>query len=216
MEEISLTYDDNCPQYSCSECSKCNSVFGISLSSIKNRGCCWYFPKFNLYEIHKMVKSSEGQVLLNKIINMPKTKIYNYYIHVIGEFDKAKYQSFINSSESKKKPYALHDETMFFRTCSFVKPGEGCMIPPKYRSYICNFFICDEIINDAKRDNKLDSYLEERDRYIHWIDWENNSIQALLEEQHIDLVHNRSEVLEVLKNMPLENFEFEHLKAIYV
>ena len=60
MEKIFITNTEGTPQFGCSLCYKCNSIFGKSLCKVKNRGCCWYFPKFTLYDIQKMIKSEEG------------------------------------------------------------------------------------------------------------------------------------------------------------
>lgn len=212
MNNIILDSDKDIPQYLCSSCGKCNSVFGISLCSKHNRGCCWYFPKFTLYEIHKMVKSEEGLSLLDKILKLPKVEVFNYYIHTIGYFDETSYNSFIKSEDSKK--YSMHDETMFFRECPFVKEGSGCTIKPQYRSYICNLFICDEVLNQIKDNPDYKSYIEERENFVRWIDWENTSTQMMLEEQNLNLINNMDKVIEILKKLPLEHYEFPDLNPI--
>ena len=81
MISLYLKLDEGVPQYICSSCGNCHSVFGRSLCSIKNRGCCWYFPKFTLHEIHKMVKSQEGLDMLHNMLKLPEMKkFYNYYL----------------------------------------------------------------------------------------------------------------------------------------
>lgn len=214
MEKISLKYDCGIPQYSCSSCCNCSSSFGISLCSVKNRGCCWYFPKFTLYEIHKLVKSEEGLEILQRILKLPNVKVYNYYIHAKGHFDEEGYNNFKNSVESLDEKYSKHDETIFFRTCPFVEEGIGCTLPAKYRSYICNFFICDEIINKLKDNNEYLKYEKERDSYVRWINWENTSLQVILEEKHINLIDNFYEVIKILKEVPLEHYEFANLEEV--
>ena len=214
MANIKLKDDCGIPQYSCSSCCNCSSTFGISLCHIKNRGCCWYFPKFTLYEIHKMSKSKEGLEVLQRILKLHDVKIYNYYIHAKGYFDEEGYKKFRESSKSCEEKYKKHDETMFFRACPFVKEGTGCTIPAKYRSYVCNIFICEEITEKLKNNEEYQKYEKERDSYVNWIDWENNSIQGMLEEENINLINNFHEVIEVLKKLPLEHYEFADLKEI--
>lgn len=212
MSNIILKSDKNVPQYLCSECSRCSSLFGLSLCSKHDRGCCWYFPKFTLYEIHKMVKSKAGLALLDRILKLPKVEVYNYYIHAVGYFDEDAYNKFINSDEHKK--YNVNDKTIFFRECPFIKENCGCTIEPQYRSYVCNFFICDEVLNTVKNNPEYDSYIKERENFARWVDWENTSIQIMLEEQKLTLAHNMEQVIEILKEIPLEQYEFPTIKPV--
>ena len=42
--------------------------------------------------IQKMVRTTEGnRKPLNMILKLPNVKIYNYYIHAVGSFDKDSY-----------------------------------------------------------------------------------------------------------------------------
>lgn len=212
MNNVILDSNEDVPQYLCSRCGECSSLFSISLCSKHNRGCCWYFPKFTLYEIHKMVQSEEGLAVLKRILALPNVEVFNYYIHAVGYFDECSYKKFMKSTDSKN--YNVHDKTMFFRECPFVKEGCGCTIDPQYRSYICNFFICDEVLNEIKDNPEYNSYIKERDNFVRWIDWENTSTQIMLEEQNLNLIHNMDEVIEILKKLPLEHYEFPQLNAI--
>lgn len=257
LESIYLNFNDGVPQLGCTLCGKCNTLFGKSLCHIKNRGCCWYYPKFTLYEIHKMVKSKDGLATLKKIINHPDTEIFNYYIHSKGYFDKENYNKYIKSNgmcnlefatkdeissvnnslfeeekeeliyEEKEefrtvaldddkvhKPRVIHDKTMFFRACPFVESGEGCTINPKYRSYVCNFFICDEITEKLSNSKEYDKYIKERNNYIRWIEWENENLQEMLCNENLNLIHNFDQVIEKLKSIPLEYYDFAKLQKI--
>ncbi|WP_294129699.1 hypothetical protein [uncultured Clostridium sp.] len=100
MGKIFLSNTNGVPQIGCSTCYECNSIFGKSLCEVKKRGCCWYFPKFNLYEIQKMAKSSDGLEILKKIINMPNTVVYNYYIHAKGFLMKKAITNILIQKES--------------------------------------------------------------------------------------------------------------------
>lgn len=214
MANIKLKNDCGVPQYSCSSCCTCPSTCGISLTTVKNRGCCWYFPKFTLCEIHRMVKSDEGLQVLQQILKLPEVKIYNYYIHAKGSFDEDGYKNFIECGKCEEEKYKKHDHTIFFRTCPFIKEGEGCTIPVKYRSYVCNFFICDEINEKLKDNAEYFKYKKEMKSYARWIDWENGSIEMMLKKRNINLINNFQEVIEVLKELPLEEYEFANLKEI--
>lgn len=213
MIQIYLKLDSKTPQLGCNACAKCSSVIGRNLGHIKNRGCCFYFPKFNLYEIHKMVKSDEGMDNLNMIIKRPQTKIYNYYIHAVGDFDKKMYDEYMEKGFDEEEQ-KLDDKTLFFRTCPFVKPGFGCTMKPQYRSYVCNLFLCNEIMETFKESAEFKKYLKERDSYSRYIDWENTSIQMYLEDRNVDLVSNFDECIRLLKEMPLEIYEFPELNKI--
>lgn len=212
MNDIIINCDKDVPQYLCNDCKKCSSLFGTSFCSKSNRGCCWYFPKFTLYEIHKMVKSEEGLAVLERILKLPKVEIFNYYIHAVGYFDEVSYNGFIKSSDSLN--YDIHDKTIFFRECPFVKEGVGCTIRPQYRSYVCNFFICNEVLCKIKENPDYDSYMKERENFVRWVDWENTSIQMMLEEEKLNLIHNMDKIIEILKKLPLEHYEFPQLNPI--
>lgn len=212
MIKINLELSEGIPQYSCNCCGKCDSLFAKSLCAVKNRGCCWYFPKFTLYEIHKMTKSEDGLATLKRIISLPKTDIYHYYIHAKGFFDEKAYKMYMMN---EYKPYSeARDRSIFFRACPFVKQGEGCTIPKQYRSYVCNFFICEEVTDKIKHKEEYNKYVEERQNFVRWIDWENYSLEMMLREKNLNLEENFNEVIAVLKDTPLEQYEFPYLPPI--
>lgn len=214
MIKLDLKLDQGIPQYSCSSCRNCKSVFGNSLCSIKNRGCCWYFPKFTLHEIHKMTKGKEGLKTLDKITKLPKTEIYNYYIHAKGYFDEAGYKKYITTEQAYK--FNVKDKSIFFRACPFVKQEIGCTLPKRYRSYVCNFFICSEIVKKIEKYDEFKNYIKERNSYVRWIEWENLSLQELISEKKLNLANNFWDVITILKSIPLEKCEFPNLNSIVV
>lgn len=214
MIKIDLKLDQGIPQYGCSSCSNCQSIFGKSLCSVKNRGCCWYFPKFTLYEIHKMVKGKNGLETLKDILSLPKVKIYYYYIHAKGYFDEVGYKKYIKTGYLYDTD--IKDESIFFRACPFVRQGEGCTIPSRYRSYVCNFFICDEIVKKAEKYDEFNNYVKERNNYVRWIEWENVSLENFLMEKKLNLVNNFDEIIDILKNIPLRECEFRRLKPLMI
>lgn len=170
------------------------------------------FPKFTLYEIHKMVQDKEGLEVLKKIINLPTVKINKYYIQGRGYFDEQGYKEFIKTTEAYE--FNVEDKSMFFRACPFVKAGEGCTLPAKYRSYICNFFICQEVTTKLNKYEGFKDYINERDNYVRWINWENTSLEALFYEKRINLIDNFQEIIDILKDIPFEQYEFKELDPI--
>lgn len=193
--------------YSSDKCHKCSSVIGRSLTEVKDRGCCFYFPKFNLYDIQKMSKSEEGLKTLKKILENKNTEIYHYYIWAKGEFDEEGYKKYKNENEEEN---SIKDKTIFFKTCPFVVEGKGCTIPIDFRSNVCNFFICDEIKQTMSKE-KADELEEEALNFYRFYERENISLEELLEEKKISLKDNFKEVIEVLKKEPLNIYKEEIL-----
>ena len=143
MEKMCLKFDANVPRYTCSACSHCNSTMGVSLCSVKDRGCCFYYPKFELIDLQRMSKTLDGIRTIKLIIQNPGTIIYHYYIHAKGIFDKEAYNKYGRNSWIQNQ--GIDDNTIFFRACPFVKSRYGCTLPPRFRTVVCNFFICNII-----------------------------------------------------------------------
>ena len=212
MEEIYLGFDGEVPQYGCSACRSCQGELGISLCPVKNRGCCSYFPKFELHEIQKMSKTQEGLALLHNIRKMPGARIYHYYIHVKGYFDEEGYEAFLKSGAGYR--YQVEDKSVFFRACPFVKPGKGCSLPVRYRHYVCNLFLCREVKKRADHPDLLLRYTEECDRFARWMKWDNEALEMLLREKGFTLTENFDEVIETLQDIPLACYDFPPLPPI--
>ena len=85
---LKTEFKNNIPRYYCSNCSKCTSHISINFTNLKHRGCCYYFPKFNLVDIQKMVQLPGGKNVLDKIINTDGTIIYKYHIETHGIFEE--------------------------------------------------------------------------------------------------------------------------------
>jgi len=210
---LTLENRDN-PRFACDLCYCCKSVMGISLCRVKNRGCCYYYPKFTLFDIQRMCHSQRGMGVLRRILDNPGTKVYNYYIHSTGYFDQEGYSRYIKDGTPKLGN--VHDYSVFFRACPFVVSGMGCSIPKEYRSYVCNFFLCHEICEMAERSPEFKRYKEERDRYVRWLEWENRSLEYMMMEKGITLRCNLEECLELLKNVPVTEYEFPQLEDIII
>lgn len=213
MGKIYTETDRDVPRYACTDCSACGSLIGKSLCKIKNRGCCWYFPKFSLVDIQRMTKAPEGLKVLNRIIDNPNTKIYNYYMQARGFFDEAEYGKYMESGKLVETNY-IEDHTIFFRACPFVKAGQGCTLPPRYRTFVCNFFICREITEAAKSYELFQNYEEERLKYSRWLDWENEGLRHVLYERNLTLHGNLAEAIQVLQELEMSQYEFPYLEPI--
>ncbi|WP_242850859.1 hypothetical protein [Clostridium algidicarnis] len=230
---IYVDLDKTTPRYGCTYCNRCNSLFGVSLCKIKNRGCCFYFPKFYLVDLHNMCKSIDGLQTLHSIVNNPGTILHEYYIHAKGYFDKEGYENYmsnnyfdidsysnnnfkmvINEANLSNELTKINDKTMFFRCCPFAKEGYGCTIPAKYRTYVCNFFLCSEVIDSIKELDNYDLYVRERERYMRWLDFENQNLEHILRENHLSLSSNLEGVIKALQELPKEDYEFPKLPPI--
>ena len=161
-----------------------------------------------------MVKDKEGKKILDNIMKLPGVKIYNYYIHVKGFFDEKGYNEYLNSYEAYEDE--MNDKSIYFRACPFVRDGEGCSLPAKYRSYVCNFYICDEVIDKIGEDKSYKEYIKERDSYVKWLEWENEGLEAILKEKGINLINNFNKVIEVLEEIEEEDYEFVNLSKIEI
>lgn len=207
-----VAFHDNIPQYGCGYCNNCSSLFGTSLCKIKNRGCCFYFPKFTLYDIHKMVQSPQGEDILNFILTNNNTEIYHYYIHSKGYFEEESYNK--NKNTLNEDLCKVEDKTIFFRACPFVKEGMGCTIPAKFRSNVCNFFICDEVKSKLSSSPLFQKYEEECRKYSSFIKWENDGLELMLRHMNLDLINNFNQCINILKDLPLNQYEFPNIEAI--
>lgn len=213
MGNICVEYDCGVPRLTCSDCGSCSSVMGMSLSGIGNRGCCHYFPEFTLADIHKMVHLPGGLKALKTILGNPDTVINSYNIYAKGSFDKEGYNSYIEAGELLETG-SLRDHTKFFRTCPFVEPSHGCILSPRFRTTVCNFFICVEILERPELQFEFKQYIEERSRYSRWIYRESAELQHLLAEKGVSLTTDFERALKMLAEIPLTNYEFPELTPV--
>lgn len=213
MAKLYVETEENTPRYVCDNCHHCTSNIGTSLCKIKNRGCCWYFPKFELYDIQRMSQSIAGLDTLKRILNDGNAVIHNYYIQTKGYYEKDSYENYIKSIDGCLDP--RDDKTIYFRACPFVKENVGCTIPSYFRNIVCNFFICDEIWI-MTRDDLSTSYINERDRYSRWVNRENLSLQNLLRENNIHLNTCWDDAIALLQTTPINTYEFPNMPAINI
>jgi len=213
MGKVYVEYDDGVARYVCTSCHRCTSLYGTSLCKIKNRGCCFYFPEFTLVDIHRMSVTLEGLRTLEIIRRQPGAVFYSYHIHVKGYFDRQGYDEYMKKGRLLGDG-SIQDHTMFFRACPFVEGGRGCTLPPRYRTIVCNFFICSEILEHPNLQAAFKPYLEERSRYARWEYREKLELQHVLMEKGLDLINNFEEAIEVLQDTPLNLYEFPPLEPV--
>ena len=213
MGKLYLNFDQGVPRYVCTGCSSCSSVMGNSMCSIKNRGCCSYFPKYSLLDIQRMAKAEEGLQILSTIISHPGTVVYQYTIHTKGFFDKTGYEEYMRSGQQLFTE-DVNDQTVFFRACPFVRSGHGCTIPPVYRDFICNMFICAEILTQPSSIEAMKPYIDERSSYAGWVEWENSTLQHILCKNKINLDTDFHGTIEVLQKTSLSVYEFPCFKPV--
>lgn len=213
MGNIFICLDMGVPQAGCTDCGKCNSIMGRSLCEIKNRGCCHYFPEFTLVDIQRMAALDGGQEALSLILSNPGTVINSYNIYSKGPFDKEAYDKYITSGNIFETG-SIKDHTIFFRTCPFVKPGSGCTLPPRFRTTVCNFFICTEILEHPDSQDDLNSFLEERSRYVRWVYRESGILQHLLAENGLNLISDFTASIDLLAEITPSCYEFPSFEPV--
>lgn len=213
MAYIFMDFDEGVPRIAYTGCSRCSSVIGVSLCKIKNRGCCSYFPKFYPVELQRMSLSGEGLAVLETILKVPEVEIYDDHIRAKGTFDAALHDKMLRGGLITMDG-GIRDTTVFFRTCPFVKPGKGCFLQPRYRSYVCNFFICREVIEKPLYHDQLEPYLRERDRYIRFLEWENNQLIQAMQRENLSVRKNLDDVLKFLSSLPVYHYEYPALSPV--
>lgn len=162
-----------------------------------------------------MTKIIDGLQSLHMIIEQPHTVIHPYHIHALGSFQEADYNAYMDKGEFIHQD-SINDQSIFFKTCCFFKAGYGCQLPPRFRTYICSFFLCDEIIHHPSLKDKIEPYMVERMRYVKWVEWENNALLHLLREKQINLKDHFHDVLQILQNLPLDTYEFPALEPLSI
>lgn len=213
MGKIFIEYDYGVPQLACTDCGSCDSIMGKSLCSKMNRGCCHYFPEFTLAEIHRMLHLPDGKKALEIILNNTGTVINNFNIHARGHFDHEAYEKYTTSGKMLETG-EIKDHTIFFRTCPFVKEGSGCIFPVRFRTTVCNFFICSEIAGNPQYSETFKTYIEERSRYSRWIHRESLELQHILAEYGLNLLLDFEGSLNLLSELPLSGYEFPKLEPV--
>jgi len=160
-----------------------------------------------------MVKTTEGLIVLDTILSHPGTTTQPYCLQTKGFFDESLYNEYKNNGNLPELDN-IKDFTIFFRVCPFVKSGYGCTIPPRYRNIICNTFVCEELYNRADSSEVSKLYIDERSRYARWVNWENTNLKHILMEYNVNLVSDFNKSIQILQEIPLNNYQFPELKPL--
>jgi len=153
--------------------------------------------------------------MLESIKRLSSLEIHPFEIRAKGYFDEEGYMKYLESG-SKIDAGSIRDHSIFFKACPFVKSGFGCSLPPRYRTYVCNFFLCNEVIERIKDNNHFESYLKERERYVRWVEWENASLREILFENRLDLLTDFDGAIKLLQEIPLNAYDFPQLQPIVI
>lgn len=215
MALIYISMDQGVPQLAYSGCSRCTSTMGISLCSTGNRGCCSYFPKFYPVEIQRMAHSPDGLEVLKTIRQHPSVECLEDHIVVKGEYDALLHQKMQSEGLVPDDGY-IQDSTVFFRTCPFVRSGMGCTLPARYRAYVCNFFICREVLENPSCKEQIAPYIREREKYVRFLEWENKQLLQAIQEKGLSLRKNFREVIRFLAELPINQYEFPALEPVEI
>ncbi|WP_279146564.1 hypothetical protein [Clostridium tyrobutyricum] len=207
---MSLNYSfyNNIPVFKCDSCGKCsNTIESISYTSIKNRGCCWYFPEYRLIDIKNIIDNNKFS-FIHYLVSLPNCLLRNYSIKINGTFLKNKYKDFKNSCFKK---YSNFDSSLFFKLCPFSSKN-GCSLNFLLRPHPCNLYLCREIINLCSE--KYKPYCDERKDYFAYCNYFDECIKQDLIDNHVSLISNINKAIEVIKNCHIEKFNSRYLKPI--
>lgn len=81
-----------------------------------------------------MVRTTEGIETLNMILKLPNVKIYNYYIHAVGSFDKDSYDKYIDDSCTSPLNYASAEDIQEVRN-AIISEQEEYLLYEEYNKY---------------------------------------------------------------------------------
>lgn len=215
MATIFMDFDDGVPRLAYTGCAWCSSAMGISLCQTKKRGCCSYFPKFYPVELQRMSLSSEGLECLARILSIPGTVLHDDHIHAKGTFDVALHDKMLRAGLLPING-GIQDTTLYFRTCPFVQDGSGCTLPARFRCYVCNFFVCREVLENPAYKALLEPYIHERANYVRFLEWENKQLIAALRSEGLSVRENLKDVLQFLASIPVNQYAYPVLEPVEI
>ena len=200
MHKLEYKFSNNIPNFSCNFCGNCSSfVESVSYASIKNRGCCWYFPRYTLMDIKNIIGSGNKE-FIHKLLNMKDSKIAQYHIDVYGEFDEESYKEFLHNNIHEARDF---DYKLFFRLCPFATTA-GCSLEFKLRSHPCNFYLCREVLEMCG--SSYDVYSEERKDYYSYCNYFSETLKYALIDNGVSLVDNPLKALEIIEATDIPDF----------
>lgn len=212
MHKLEYEFNNNSPVFKCSFCGNCGSfVESTSYTSIKTRGCCWYFPKYSLMDLKNIIDSG-NKSFIYKLLNMRNSEIHQYHINVNGEFNKEKYEEYLKESFYEDSEDSDFDPKLFFRLCPFATT-KGCSIPFDLRPHPCNLYLCREVINACGEDYK--DFSKERKDYYSYCKYYSDTLKYALMDNGVDLESDPFKAIDILQDTEIPGFEFKHLSPIF-
>jgi len=148
-----------------------------------------------------------GRKALDIILSNPGTTVNRYSIYARGPFDKEAYDKYIESGDLLETG-SIRDHTIFFRTCPFVIPGKGCKLPVRFRTTVCNHFLCQEVLGTVEDSAMLNELIKERERYSRWVYRENVTLEHILSSNGLDLIKDFDASVRMLQELELSSYDF--------
>ncbi|KOA20804.1 hypothetical protein CLHOM_09470 [Clostridium homopropionicum DSM 5847] len=211
MDKLEYEFCSNVPVYKCSFCGKCSSfIESTSYTSIKTRGCCWYFPKYSLIDMKNIIDSGNKNFIYS-LLNMDNAEIYQYCINVNGEFNKKEYEEYLKETFQEDSEVSDFDQKLFFRLCPFATT-KGCSIAFDLRPHPCNLYLCREVINSCGKDYK--EFSKERKDYYSYCNYYSDTLKYILMDNTVDLTKDPFKAIDILEKTEIPTFEFKNLKPI--
>ena len=188
-------------------CGKCHDAIEAVSFVGKNRGCCWYFPKYNLFEVKNLINNKNTDFLY-KMIKMKNCTISQFHFEIKGLFKVKEYDNY-----KKKSPVGGDfDNKLFFRLCPFF--GEnGCTIDNTLRPYPCNLYLCRSVIDLAGGD--YIHYSRERKDYASYAAYFDEALKYELMSKKTDLLSDMEKSIDVISKFNMPEFEPRKLNEIY-
>lgn len=209
MNKLQYENTNNIPVFKCNFCGHCSGILeATSYTNIKNRGCCWYFPKYNLVDMKNIITLGKKNFVY-VLLNMKNAVINKYSIEVKGTFDEEKYLEFI-----KENPNSIEDNfdpKLFFKVCAFSRP-DGCHLDFSLRPHPCNLYLCRTVINRCGEVYK--NYSRERKDYYAYCNYFDESIKQILMEKKVNLQSDPFKAIEIIEDFQMPPFGGGNLESI--
>lgn len=201
-----LTYhfEDNIPLFRCSICGKCEGFIESKSFINKNRGCCWYFPKYTLMDIKNII-SIGREDFIRKLKKLDNVYISSFYLEVRGYFDEEGFNKMDFDEEFD------FDVKLFFRLCPFWQEN-GCKIDYKLRPHPCNLYLCREVIELCKQ--SYSEFSKERKDYFSYMNYFNELLKRELIEKNLDLLKDFEATLKFIKKYEVPKFEPRQIEKL--
>ncbi|WP_209702133.1 hypothetical protein [Clostridium algifaecis] len=205
---LNYNFMNNIPVFRCTLCGKCSNILeSTSYTSIKNRGCCWYFPEYRLIDIKNIIDNGKSNFIYY-LVSLKNSLLKSYSIKINGTFLKNKYADFINSN----KKYENFDTSLFFKLCPFLSKN-GCSLNFILRPHPCNLYLCRRVIKLCRKEYR--TYFEERQDYFAYCNYSNECIKEDLIENNVDLIKDIHKSMDIIKKCSIGKFSPRTLISIH-